>query len=548
MIAFHRGAPHSAKHKPRETSSSGGAAGGRILSKARFRGSISLSSLCCALSLLIATPPSVLAQEPAPAQQPAPAPQQPAATQPAPVPEQAADTFTESELLKLLAPVALYPDALLAQVLPASAYPIQLVQLQRWLDRNKAAVAKQDFSGIDKQNWDPSVKALARFPTVVKKMNEDLDWTTDLGDAVVNQPQDVANAIQALRLKAEKAGALKSTPQQNVVRRNDSGSNVIVIEPTDPSMIYVPAYDPGVVFDPTAAAVAAGLLTFGTAIAVGAIWNNNYWNWRTGAIYPPVWPGYPGWRAPYPGWRPGQPVRPPNNINIGNGNNINVGNGIGNGLRPWRPDGNYRPGLGSKPGIGNRPGGGDGIGGGVNRPGGEGGIGGGINRPGGGEGGLGGGINRPGGGGPGAGIGGGNAARPLPGGPGAGIGAGGGINRPGGGTGPGAGVNRPGGGAGPGGGINRPGGGAAARPLPAPGAGARPAPRPAARPAPRPGGGGAMNGINMGQANRGFANRGAASRGQMGPRPGGGGGPRMGGGGPRGGGGGFRGGGGGRRR
>jgi hypothetical protein len=270
------------------------------------------------------------------------------------------DKFTRAELEKLLAPIALYPDALLAQLLPASAYPLQIVQAQRWLDKNKAAAAKNDFSAADAQSWDPSVKALLRFPTVIKKLNDDLDWTTDLGDAIVNQPRDVADVIQSLRLKAEKAGALKTTKEQKITTQKQEDREVVVIEPADPSLVYVPSYDPVSVYDPMAGAVVVGLLTFGTAIAVGSLWNNNYWNWGTGAIYPPIWPGYSGWRAPYPGWRPGLPVNGGGNINIGN--NVNIGNN----LKPWRPDpGHYRPGLGSHPGIGgNRPG----VGGGAGRP------------------------------------------------------------------------------------------------------------------------------------------------------------------------------------
>ena len=134
-----------------------------------------------------------------------------AAEQPA-----AAQTFTRAELEKLLAPIALYPDPLLAQLLPASAYPVQIVQAQRWLDKNQALVANNDYSGIDNQNWDPAVKALARFPDVIKMMSADLDWTTDLGDAEVNQPQDVADVIQELRAKAQQNGVLKTTDQQTV--------------------------------------------------------------------------------------------------------------------------------------------------------------------------------------------------------------------------------------------------------------------------------------------------------------------------------------------
>ena len=264
-------------------------------------------------------------------------------------PSAAAKTFSRAELEKLLAPIALYPDPLLAQLLPASAYPVQIVQAQRWLDKNKAAVANNDYSGIDNQNWDPAVKALARFPDVIKKMSADLDWTTDLGDAEVNQPQDVADVIQELRAKAQQNDTLKTTAQQTVTTTQQpaaaaSGGSAqasyIEIQPTDPATVYVPSYDPVSVYEPYSGV--APLLGFGAGIAVGALWNNNSWNWGTGAIYPPVWAGYSGWRGNI------------NNGNVNIGNNVNVGNN----LKPWRPNADYRPGMGSKPGIGaNRPGG-----------------------------------------------------------------------------------------------------------------------------------------------------------------------------------------------
>ena len=279
--------------------------------------------------------------------------------------------FSREELEKLLAPIALYPDPLLAQMLPASAYPVQIVQAQRWLDKNKALVAKNDYSGIDNQNWDPAVKALARFPDVIKLMSADLDWTTDLGDAEVNQPQDVAEVIQDLRAKAEAAGTLKTTDQQTIERVEASvpqgagapqgttapqpAASYISIQPTDPSTVYVPTYDPAAVYQPYSGV--APLLGFGAGIAVGALWNNNYWNWGTGAIYPPTWAGYSGWSGNV------------NNGNVNIGNNVNLGN-VGNNVKPWRPNGDYRPGMGSKPGIGaNRPGG-------AGRPGRPGGVGG----------------------------------------------------------------------------------------------------------------------------------------------------------------------------
>ncbi len=456
---------------------------------------------------------------PPPAATPAPAPAETAAPAPAAAPAAAEgeqppanSMFTREELEKLLAPIALYPDPLLAQMLPASAYPVQIVQAQRWLDKNKALVANNDYAKIDSQNWDPAVKALARFPDIIKMMSADLDWTTDLGDAEVNQPQDVAEVIQELRAKAQQNGALKTTAQQTVTATQQpvisasggsSQTSYIEIQPTDPATVYVPSYDPVSVYQPYSAV--APLLGFGAGVAVGALWNNNYWNWGTGAIYPPVWSGYPGWRAPYAGWRPGQPVCPGGRCgNINNGN-VNIGNSvnIGNNVKPWRPNADYRPGMGSKPEIGaGRPGRPGGVGG-PGRPGGAGGIGG-AGRPGG-PGGIGGpgGAGRP--GGPG-GVGG--AGRP--GGPG-GIGGPGGVG----------GAGRPGGPAGVGG-AGRPGGGQAAnrpatRPAAGPSGGARPAARPASRPAARPNisrpGSSAMGGVRMGGANAAFANRGAISRG-----------------------------------
>ena len=285
-----------------------------------------------------------LAAEPvlAEAQENPAAPTAPASTQTEPAAPVAAgeqtppaqNLFTREELEKLLAPIALYPDPLLAQLLPASAYPVQIVQVQRWLDKNQALVANNDYSGIDGQNWDPAVKALARFPEVIKKMSDDLDWTTDLGDAEVNQPQDVAEVIQALRAKAEGAGTLKTTTQQTVTTTQQavttggggtSQASYIEIQPTDPSTVYVPSYDPVAVYQPYTGI--APLLGFGAGIAVGALWNNNYWNWGTGAIYPPVWAGYGGWRPPYAGWRPGQSVCPGGRC--GNINNVNIGNKTG---------------------------------------------------------------------------------------------------------------------------------------------------------------------------------------------------------------------------
>jgi len=209
--------------------------------------------------------------------------------------------FSREELRTLLAPIALYPDALLAQVLPATAYPVDIVMAARWLDKNQDAVAKGDFTGADAQGWDPSVKALVRFPDVIRLLNEDLDKTSDLGDAFVNQPDDVAAVIQALRREAQAAGSLKSTPQQTVTVEQQGGADYVVIAPADPEVIYVPTYDPAVVYDDGGGEVAAGLIGFGVGVAVGAA-IDNAWDWGRGWVYPPRWPGYPGYR---PGYRPG---------------------------------------------------------------------------------------------------------------------------------------------------------------------------------------------------------------------------------------------------
>ncbi len=135
---------------------------------------------------LLAAAPVIADAQDNPAAPPAASAAAPDAAQ-APAPQ---TSFSRAELEKLLAPIALYPDSLLAQILPASAYPIQIVQVQRWLARNADAVAKNDYAGIDGGKYDPAVKALARFPDVINKMSENLDWTTDLGDAFVNQPKD----------------------------------------------------------------------------------------------------------------------------------------------------------------------------------------------------------------------------------------------------------------------------------------------------------------------------------------------------------------------
>jgi uncharacterized membrane protein YgcG len=152
--------------------------------------------------------------------------------------------LTPEQLQEMVAPIALYPDALVAQILAASAYPTQIVEADRFLQQNPNLQGAALGAEVDKQDWDPSVKALTQFPSVLADMDKNLAWTSALGDANYNQPADVMNAIQFMRQKAQEAGNLKSTPQQTVTTQ---GSTVI-IEPTDPQIIYVPDYDPELVY------------------------------------------------------------------------------------------------------------------------------------------------------------------------------------------------------------------------------------------------------------------------------------------------------------
>ena len=146
----------------------------------------------------------------------------------------------------MLAPIALYPDSLLAQVLMASTYPLEVVMAERWVKEKKGLQGDQPNAELDKQNWDPSVKALVPFPQVLAMMSEKLEWTEKLGDAFLDQQAAVMDTIQKLRQKAQETGNLKSGNEQKVMTEG----NTIVIEPTNPQVIYVPVYDPFIVYGP----------------------------------------------------------------------------------------------------------------------------------------------------------------------------------------------------------------------------------------------------------------------------------------------------------
>jgi hypothetical protein len=151
---------------------------------------------------------------------------------------------TPQQLQQLVAPIALYPDSLVAQILAASTYPDQVVQADRWLQEHKNLQGEQLGQAVDQQPWDPSVKALTEFPSVLANMDKNLSWTSSLGDAYINNQQAVMNAVQDMRGKAKQAGNLKSDSQVKVV---DQGQTII-IQPANPEVVYVPEFDPWIVY------------------------------------------------------------------------------------------------------------------------------------------------------------------------------------------------------------------------------------------------------------------------------------------------------------
>jgi hypothetical protein len=200
-------------------------------------------------------------------------------------------SFSKEELEQLVAPIALYPDGLVAQVLMASTYPLEIVSAARWVKANPKVSGTALEDAMQKEPWDPSVKSLTAFPQVLEMMNSKLDWTQKLGDAFLAQQKEVMAAVQTLRLKAEAAGNLKSTKEQVVVKEQQANTTVVKIEPANPQVVYVPTYDPVVVYGawpypayppyyyyPPGYAPGAALFTFGVGMAVGAaLWGDCNW-------------------------------------------------------------------------------------------------------------------------------------------------------------------------------------------------------------------------------------------------------------------------------
>jgi hypothetical protein len=237
-------------------------------------------------------------------------PQQ-AAPAPAATPSTPAAKIPPDQLDSLVAPIALYPDPLLAQTLAASTYPLEIIQLQQWLEKNKDLKDKALADAVAKEKWDPSVQALAALPAVVKRLGDDIQWTTDLGNAFLAQQADVMDAVQRMRKKAYDKGTLKTTEQQKVETQVVESKQVIVVQQASPQVVYVPSYDPVVVYGPAYypyppiyyppwGYYAAGMaISFGVGVMMGAFWSGG-WGWGCG------WGG--------------------NTININNNNNFNRNN------------------------------------------------------------------------------------------------------------------------------------------------------------------------------------------------------------------------------
>ena len=170
--------------------------------------------------------------------------QAPAQDAQAPAQRQPYTQQTPEQLQQLVAPIALYPDSLVAQILAASTFPEQVVEDDRWVQAHPEVKGDALGQAVDQQPWDPSVKALAAFPSVLGNMDKNLSWTSSLGDAYYNQQDDVMDAVQVMRQRAQDAGNLKTTPQQTVTAQGST----IIIEPAEPDVVYVPAYDPWLVY------------------------------------------------------------------------------------------------------------------------------------------------------------------------------------------------------------------------------------------------------------------------------------------------------------
>jgi hypothetical protein len=288
--------------------------------------------------LIPPTPAPVAAPAPQPVAQPATTSDAQGNSAPTPAP------LSSEQLNALVAPIALYPDALVAQVLAAAANPDQVAYADDWLNQNKSLTGTTLAQAVDQQSWDPSIKALTQFPSVLDNLARNLSWTSSLGQAFANQQADVMAAVQVMRAKAMAAGTLQSSSQVTVVQQSPS---TIVIQPANPQVVYVPQYNPTVVYGaavtvpfyvaPPVPVVATGLY-FGAGITVGATFGGGGWGAGFG------W-GWHAWNVNWGGWGGGGggTVIYNHNTYINNRtwNNTNY-----NGYHPWGPgNSGYHPGT-----------------------------------------------------------------------------------------------------------------------------------------------------------------------------------------------------------
>lgn len=222
---------------------------------------------------------------------------QPASAPPAAAAAQAAPDkppLKQEELDQLLAPIALYPDSLVSQVLMASTYPLEVVEASRWAKKNESLKGDALAKALEAQTWDASVKSLVNFPQVLGMMNEKLDWTVKLGDAFLEQQKQVMETVQSLRAKAKAQGNLETTPEQVVKVESAGATQTIVIESAQPDVIYVPTYNPTVVYGSwpypsyppysyyPPGYVAHPGLAFGVGVACGLAWGYAWGNCNWG--------------------------------------------------------------------------------------------------------------------------------------------------------------------------------------------------------------------------------------------------------------------------
>src|SRR6267378_7569854 len=229
-------------------------------------------TLSCLLMVFLAAPPLLIAQQ-----------------------SGGTAVFKPEELEQILAPIALYPDSLVSQILMASTYPLEVVQANRFAKQNTSLKGDALTKALESQSWDPSVKSLVNFPQVLTMMSEKLDWTQKLGDAFLAQQKPVMDTIQSLRAKAQAAGNLKTTQEQKIIVEE----KIIRIEPASPQVIYVPAYNPTVVYGawpypayppyyyyPPGYVAARSAFWFAGGVALGAAWGYAWGNtnWRGGSV------------------------------------------------------------------------------------------------------------------------------------------------------------------------------------------------------------------------------------------------------------------------